>query len=121
MNLEILIDKLKINLFAETLMISSAWGFFDSFIDLKLEAIDIPILLISIYNSFEAYRNVRRQNDRYTKLMDYIERNGYYERPFVQYMDHPCGRLAVKTVLDRTELHYMYPGLAEKYPITSIC
>ena len=120
MSIEKIIDKVKINLFAEVLGTLAVFGFGVSFYDLKLNLYEVPLLLFSTLNAFQTVYNVKRQNTRYNKLEKLLEEYEYREAAFAQYMDHPCGRAVVKTVLKRNGLNEKYEELKNKYPLTRL-
>lgn len=121
MGLEEIIDKFKINLFAEAVAMNGALCVASCFLDGKgINAYDIPFLALTAINFSVLPPIVKRQNKRYDKLVDYTKRYGYNQEAFGQYMNHPCGRFVVKAALKRLDMSEKYEELKDKYPLTRL-
>ena len=60
------------------------------------------------------------QSDRYERLVNTINKEGYDKRFCSLYMNRPCGRCLIKTVLKRTKNFDEYSKLKDKFPLTTI-
>ena len=120
MSLNTIIDKIRINVFAEIGSAYVVYSLYMGIIDVVYQRSEIVgIIEISAGIGVLAMmpKTIRRQNERYDNLIKVIERSGYHERYCAMYMDHPCGRSVVKTVLERTKHSEKYNGLKKKYPL----
>src|SRR3989338_11655869 len=108
MNLEILLDKIKVNVFALTAgtMILVGAGR-DTYAEINNRTPFLPKWKYALALGC-AVMIARYQNKRYHRLREHITEHGYNEDAAGLFMDRPCGRQVVKVTLQRT-------GHAEKY------
>ncbi|MFH1310987.1 MAG: hypothetical protein ABIH65_01120 [Nanoarchaeota archaeon] len=113
-----LLDKIKINKFVEA---GLAYATCNLFFASNESAITEGIIKVSSILLVGVSAGIAKiQNLRYDRLVNEINKSGYDERICSLYMNSPCGRSLVKTVLKRTDNFDNYPKLKEKYPITSM-
>ena len=115
MKLNNIIDKIKINKFAEAGLLSGIY--------LLSNGINKPDIIDGIFGGLFILISpivTHFQNARYDRLIDFTRREGYCEPVHSLYMNSPCGRSLVKTVLGRTDNLDNYPKLKQDYPLTTI-
>lgn len=123
MSLESIIDKIRINFYAEVVAVGSTLTAIYNVrtsedVDIKYELISLGFCLgvcLGVSLSLSLL-----QNKKYDSLVGALTRKGYDERLCELYMDHFCGRSVVKAALKRTGNFDHYGDLKNKYPITRI-
>jgi len=117
------IDKLQINKFAGFLVTSGLASLImgcSYYGDNNIDIFDIFSLVVGAANMGFSFPLVKKQNKRYERLTNIIEKKGFNEEVCSRYMDHPCGRSVVKTVLKRTGNFNKYSELKRNYPLTRL-
>ena len=125
MSLDTFVDKIKINKFGGAILLTGTLTLAESYLEIRFpesyETVDIVLTaaksLCATVILTLAPPLINRQNRRYESLMRKITSNGYDGSYCSKYMDHPCGRSIVKTVLERTDNTHKYTELKKNNPL----
>ncbi len=131
MSLDTFVDKIRINKFGGTLLVAGSLALLDSYLELRnpgfynvssvANILDIALVTTKAISSAILLTVtpsvISRQNWRYDSIFRKINFNGYNDDYCSKYMDHPCGRSIVKTVLKRTDNIHEYNKLKNNNPL----
>lgn len=113
-----LTDKIVINKYALTIGTVNGYYFLDGISDMmsKNQASGFLLTTLGTLGLYISKKIAERQNRDYDRLSESLN-NKFDERLIAPFMEYPCGRSIVKTILKRMDKFELYPKLSKAYPL----